>query len=461
MNKIVLLILTILIVCLGYQSVQGVKNGASYPADTISLTLERSIELGFRNNKELQVAKERVKEAQAYVEEASTAFMPQLTGEMGYTRLDIAPFFPTAKFAQLGGGSMPPDDSGDIPKKITIGLPDNYSAALTLQQPIFTGGKLVDSYKISKMAKLSTESDLQRTNNELIFEIKKAYWHVINAQELEKVAKESTLQLEAHLEDLQSMYEAGLVATNELLRTKVRYSETKLLHLKARHAVRLVKKQFCDVVGIPLDSEVNFLTKAEYLPHDIIQIDTAIEEGLANRPEITTLEYQKMMAKGEVEIHRKGYLPDVFFLANLGYNYPDREYNKDFYTTWNIGIYAQMNIFDWGKNASKTQQARSRLAQLDITRQRIMDLITLDVSKTHLALVEVSKEIEVTSESVEQAEENLRVTHEKFKEGLTTNTELLDAQIMLIRAKAAYSNAITGYLIAEADLERAIGRTGR
>ena len=183
MNKVVLLILTILIVCLGYPSAKGVKNGASYPADTISLTLERSIELGFRNNKELQVAKERVKEAQAYVEEASTAFMPQLTGEMGYTRLDIAPFFPTAKFAQLGGGSMPPDDSGDIPKKITIGLPDNYSAALTLQQPIFTGGKLVDSYKISKMAKLSTESDLQRTNNELIFEIKKAYWNVINAIE--------------------------------------------------------------------------------------------------------------------------------------------------------------------------------------------------------------------------------------------------------------------------------------
>ncbi|OQX82704.1 MAG: hypothetical protein B6D63_07365 [Candidatus Latescibacteria bacterium 4484_7] len=421
--------------------------------DTLALTIDQSIEIALENNPTMRVAVEKVNEAKSQVGEAGTAFLPQLEGQAGYTRLDMAPFFPTSKFMMFGGGTPPPG----TPKKITIGLPDNFSASLTLSQPIFTGGKLKNSFEISKLARATAQSELTRTHKELIYQVKAAYWNLVRARQYEKVAAESLEQLRAHLNDVENMYNVGIAAKNDLLKSKVYYSKAKLGLMSARHGVKLARRNLCNTLGISIDKEIICTSNLEAIDTTEIDLDSAIETGLKKSPELKTMDYQKMMAAKQVEIARSGYIPDIFFSANLEYKYPDREYNKDFYTTWTVGFYAQMNLFDWGKAAYQGEEAKSRLKQVEVSRKGLKDGLILNITRAYLSVVEARNEIDAAKEALDQAEENFRVTDEKFKEGLVTNAELLDAQVMLTGAKTDFSNAFINYRMARADLARSMG----
>jgi outer membrane protein len=105
----------------------------------------------------------------------------------------------------------------------------------------------------------------------------------------------------------------------------------------------------------------------------------------------------------------------------------------------------------------RTRQSRSELRQIETAERSLRDAITLDVTEAYFSLLESWDEIEAARENVAQAEENYRVTAGRFKEGLATNTEMLDAQVILTGAKTVFGNANADYLVAQADLARAMG----
>jgi outer membrane protein len=426
-------------------------------ADTLALSLEKSVALALANNTDLKIAEEKVVEARSRVAEALAAFFPQFTGSASYTRLDMAPYIPTSRFTSLFGalgGGLP---AAPIPTKITIGLPDNYATWLKLQQPLFTGGKIRNAHAMSSLAERGAESDVDRMTADLVFAVKRAYLSCVKARTLETVATESLQRIEAHMNDLEAMYQAGLAVNNDVLKTKVYHAQARLDLMKAQNAERLAQKELCNIVGLPLESAIAFTTTVDEVSPVQTNLDDAVRTGIERRPELKTLGLQKSIARADVAASRGGYLPDVFFFANLGYQYPDREYARDFYTSWNLGVMAQMSIFDWGAVASRVRESRSRFRQVEIAEAGARNDVALDVTRSYLTLVEAWNEIDVAREGVAQAEENYRVTDERFKEGLATNTDLLDAQVLLTKAKTTYGNAKVDYMIAQADMARALG----
>jgi outer membrane protein len=263
--------------------------------------------------------------------------------------------------------------------------------------------------------------------------------------------------LEAHLADIQAMREAGLAADNDVLKTKVYLSDSRLALMKARHAVRLARTYFCNIVDLPLASEIRFTSRPEAAAPAGLDLETAVETGLRKREELRSMEYRTRATRKALETARSGYLPDVSFFANLNYLYPNREYERDFYSSWSIGILAQMNVFDWGRTVHQARQSRSRLRQIETEERSLRDAITLDVTEAYLSLIEAWNEIGAAGESVAQAEENYRVTAGRFREGLAANTEMLDAQVLLTSARTGRESALADYAIARADLARAMG----
>jgi len=423
--------------------------------DTLALSLEESVRLAVANNTDIRVMREKVSEAGAATAEARTAFLPQLTGSAGYTRLDTAPYIPASRLRMFGGSGSTAD--GAVPDRITIGLRDNYAASLELRQPLFAAGRIKNTYDISKLARSASESELDRTTAELVFETKKAYLKCIEAQELEQVARETLKQLDAHLGDLQAMFDAGLAATNDVLKTKVYHSDARLALIKAQHAIHLARNNLASIIDVPLATEIILTSRADIPPGITIDLDAAVKAGVARRPELASMACRRLMAQKEIEVDRNGYLPTVAFFARLGYQYPDREYERDFYSSWALGVTAQMNVFDWGATVFRTQRSKSRLRQIELAAQSVREAITLDVTRTYLTLLDAWNGVGVARENVAQAEENYRVTNEKFKEGLATNTDLLDAEVLLTAAKTSCENLVIAYLIARADLERATG----
>jgi len=430
--------------------VLAANTGSAIAADTLAVSLEESVRIALERNKSLAVAREKTNEARARAGETRTAFFPQITGSAGYTRLDVAPYIPTSRLGAIGA-------AGALPGEIEIGLRDSYQATLRLQQPLFTGGRIMRSHDIARLAGNAAEAELEGEAGELVYEVKRAYLSCVKAANTESSAAESVRRLEAHLADIEAMRGAGLAADNDVLKTKVYLSESRLALMKTRHAFRLAKTYFCSVVDLPLASEIAFTSNAEAAAPAGIDLETAVETALRKRQELRSIEYRTRMTRKELDVARSGYLPDVSFFASLNYLNPNRELERDFYSSWSMGVLAQMNVFDWGRTVYRTRQSRSRLRQIETAERSLRDAITLDVTEAWFSLLEAWDEIEAARENVAQAEENHRVTAGRFREGLATNTEMLDANVLLTSARTIRGNAIADYLIAEAGLARATG----
>ncbi len=455
-KKIKFFFILIVFVMFAFTNIIYVFGNENDVSNSKTLTVKESIDIALSKSKGLLIAKSKIEEAYNGLGISKTNFLPKFSTAFNFVRLDEAPFFPTSSFARLGmgGGQLPP---GDLPKKITIGDYNNYAAALSVNQPVFTGGKIINSHKIAQLNAISSEANLKKTENELVYDVENTYWNVVMAQEFKKVAEEALKQVKSHMKDLENMYQVGMITENELLRTKVQLSNAELTIIKANNGVKLTKIAFCNTVGLPLDSEIELIDKLELEPIPEIILKDAVVRAHLQRPEMKSMDANIEIAKKTVDVNKAGYLPNVYFLADYGYRRPDREYNKDFYGNWTVSLLFQFNIFDWGETSFKISEAKNRLNQIEIAKSQIEDGITLEVTQNYLKLLEAKEKVEMSRINVQQAEENYRVTDEKFKEGMTTNTELLDANTLLTQAKTDYILALVEYKIALSGLKKSTG----
>ncbi len=425
----------------------------------LHLNLQASLEIAFQKNPNLKIARAKLDQAKAQLGQARTGFFPKLTGQANYTRLDYAPFIPLKSFGSVfpGGGMFGGLPGGTTPKKITIGRAENYGATIQFQQPIFTGFKIWNGYSIAKHNEKAAEENYRKTKNDLIFNVEKAYWSLIKAEKFEEVAQAAIQQMEAHIKDLNNMYRVGMLTKNEVLKARVQLSNVKLMEIQARHAKRLAQTAFCSTLGLPLDTEIVPDDDLSLVPFPFKTVHQAIQMAQKNRPDLKMLAENIKIGEKMVDMSKGSYLPTVAFVANYGYKYPDREYNPDFYATWTVSVVAQMNLFDWGATYYKQAQSESQLAQIQNTAQMAKNGVILEVTQSFLSAREAKEKIQISKQAKEQAEENFRVTQDKFKQGVVTNTDFLDATSLLTQAKNNYISALVDYRIAIAKLLKAVG----
>jgi len=118
---------------------------------------------------------------------------------------------------------------------------------------------------------------------------------------------------------------------------------------------------------------------------------------------------------------------------------------------------ASWNFWEWGKTKFRVDASRARENQAIGTARELNDQITLEIKNAYLILQETEQQIAVWQKVIEQAEENFRITQERYKERVATTTEVLDAQTLLTKAKSEYANALGDYNISYAKLQRATG----
>jgi outer membrane protein TolC len=125
---------------------------------------------------------------------------------------------------------------------------------------------------------------------------------------------------------------------------------------------------------------------------------------------------------------------------------------------WEVLGVLRWNLWEWGKTGQEVERARLRLRQSELDLEAVKDRIALEVRGEYLGAVEAKEKIAVARTAVDQAQENFRITDERFKAGVTTNTEVLDAESLLISAQANLTNAVYDFRSAKARLDRALGR---
>lgn len=417
-----------------------------------TLTVSECIRIGLENSKVLHASLMKTRSADAKVGEANAARLPSLKLSGTYTRLsDIAPFEVALPF--------PPP----APARFTLSpaILNNTSARLTLQQPLFTGFRLESSADLARFSAQAAQQDYDRDRADLIYDIQNAYWGLFKTLAFKRVVDENVSQVQAHLKDARNLYQQGLITNNDVLKVQVQLSDARLTQIHAKNAVRLATVGLNNLIGLPLDTEISLASGVERQPRQFADLAPLIEKALESRPEVKALESRVKAGEAGVALTRSGQLPQVYLIGDYSYARPNPRVlpaQDRFKGTWDLGVAVSLDLWNGRTTAHQAEQARAQLVQAQDALAQLRDGIRLEVTQAFLTLLEAEERIEVAEQGVQQAEENHRVTSARFKAGLALNSDLLDAEVALLRAKTNYTQTLVDYELAQARLQKVIGQ---
>jgi outer membrane protein TolC len=441
--------------------------------ETKTLTMDEALQIALEQNRTLKIAQARLKASEFGVKDARSAFLPHLAGRATYTRLDQAPYIDASNFSKMFEPLMAPFadlvakgllnpatlsglQSASI-DRIYIGMEDNYDFNLSLEQPLFSGGALWNSYRI---AKLNSETELwnyRRDEDRVRYEVTEAFLNLVKARELERVTEESIQRVQAHLNDLENFRARGIGIERDLLKARVRLSNAQLQNVQAKNAVRLANARLCNLLSFDLETEVVPAKIPESCEDSLKVLSVYTDRAMEARPEMRAMNAGLLTAQRLIAIRKGEFLPKLLLLGNYDWKRPNREVEPEFYTTWNIGLALSLDLFHGGSRYYRLEQAKLALNQIEQNAHLLADGISLEVRQAYLAEEEAQKTFAIAEETVLQAQESYRVTQENFKAGIATNTDVLDAQNDLSQAQMQQIAAQMDLLLARARLSRASG----
>jgi outer membrane protein len=421
----------------------------AFPAEVIKrLSLEESVQLALARSLSLHAAKEGILEAEARKNEAGGAFFPQINTSYSFTRLNTPPSFNFPGLPPL----VPPST-------MITGTEENYNWALELKQPLFAGGAIRAGYEIGLIGADMARSNIRTVQADIIREVKVAYFRILKAARIVNVARQSVTGLQTHRDQAQMFYNHGLIPRNDLLTAEVELTNGKQLLLRAQNSVELAKAGMNTLLRREINAPVELEDIPDYRPIDKTWED-CVKTALDNRPEIKSHTLQNRLAQEIVRQAKSAYLPTINFLGNYsrygdepglaGSAYKSQE-------NWYATLVANWNIWEGGRSKSRLDAGLSKEKQAMDAYLSVQDRIVLELKEAYLHLRETEQQIPAAMQAVAQAEENLRITKERYREQVARAADVIDAQTILTRAQTDYENARGDYHISLAGLERAMG----
>jgi outer membrane protein len=413
----------------------------------LELTLDQAIEMGLGQSREIAVAQARADAADARLGQARSAFFPRLSASGSYTRLDEAPFIDASVFGGEG--------------KIYMGDDDIYSLGLSVRQPLFTGGAILSAHGAAKHAAAAGALASERSAEEVRYGITGAYLGLVQAREALKVMDDAAAQMAGHLDDVEALYQQGMIIQSDAMLARVRKAEVDLARTRAEHAVRIAGAALAFTLGVDLETDIvptDPLSVTEFADKDLA---SWTGDALAARPDLKAMNEMVGAAGNGVSIARSGYLPQIVAAGTYAWDRPDRQYDPEFYDHWSVTVAAEMNVFDWGGTQSRVKEARAGLIEAERSKELLEDAVRLDVKRSFLERHEAAVALPIAEDAVTQATEGLRVARESFLNGVATNSAVLDAQASLTSAEMSRIAALAELRLAEAKLRLAAGVAGR
>jgi outer membrane protein TolC len=423
--------------------------------DERSLTLDACIDIGLENSKRLHASLMQVRAAEAGASAADAGRLPTVSLSGSYRRLsDVPPFEVT----------LPAGDGQTRTISISPVILDTYATRLTLRQPLFTGFRLESGARRARYSAQAVRDEHDRDRSDLVLEIKQAYWSLYEAIELRSVSDENVARVQAHLTDVRNFLDQGITTDDEVLRVEVQLSGARLLQIEATNAVRLASLRLDHLIGLPLETRVQPGTTIGRRVETAVEVAPLIEKALDRRPELRATEHRLRAGEEEVRVAGSERWPQVFLQGDYMYERPNSRIlpaRDEFEATWDVGVMVEMSVWDWGITGQRQAQARAELSRVRDLRDQLRDAITLEVTQHCLALEEARERIAVAERAVRQAEESQRITSTRFKNGAALNTDLLDADVNLLRARTSYTQALVDYELSWAALARVTGEEAR
>jgi outer membrane protein len=409
------------------------------PSAAYSETLEDAWKAAIEADNRLQASQQNTESLRQTFEAARSSRLPSLSLESSYTILNESPA------AVL---HMPNIPLKSIPMSEDKSL--SYKTMVTL--PVFTSGRISQSIDAASSGLNAAVQDEVKTKADLRINVAEAYITVLRTKRWVEVAESNVSSLSSHVKDVTNFYDEGMITKNDLLAAQVSLSDARQRLIQAENNLNISQASYNRLLGRHLDREVSLDDMAsETLSPDIGELTS---RALIKRPELISLSEQSESYRHQASSVRASSWPQLAIAG--GYSYQQNKYQV-YEDLWSATVNLRWDLFDGGISRHNANALLQKAEALRKLHDDAASAVALQVRQASLDVEETQKRIQVTKEATTQADENLRVTRDRYREGVGTNTEVLDAETLRARSYTNYYNAMYDAVIAKYRLRYAAG----
>lgn len=414
----------------------------------LKLTLDEAIEQTQKNSLRVAELQAREDAAKANEEGRGAAQRPSVALQGGYMRTNHVQEF---AFETPGG-----------PRQVVYpDIPDNVRSRIDVQWLFYSGGRLEHLERAARAEREATGEDLSAARADLRLEATRAFWTLVTAREAEAVLSRSLESIRSYVRDLQARLDQGLIPPNELLSAQAQESRQRVASIEATNARQIAEADLRRLMGSDGTGPIEPVASLEAAPPASTAVAQLIALAIAQRPERRALTGRADAAQARADAAKAGGLPQVSFNGGFDYARPNPRIfprNGQWEDSWDLSVNASWTLWDGGRVRAERAEATA-LARAAQTRVGDFDRqVTFEVRQRRLELESSLAAITAATDGVRAAAEAQRVLGERFKAGVSTNTEVLDAQTAMLQAELDRTRALASARLAEARLARAVGK---
>jgi outer membrane protein TolC len=425
----------------------------SEKSTTQSFTLDQAIDHALANNPDMQIATERISQAEAQLGVALSAFYPQVTAKVGYEHSNN----PAQVFSMIVA-QRDFDNPGSINNINNPGYRQDFRPEIIGKLSLFRGGQDYYSSKAAELGIDAAEFERSTVRNALIEAVTATYYAYLAAQEAQKVSKDSIAAITSELNQTKLRYEAGTALKSDVLSLEVKLAEAQEAEIRAANGIELSKTGFATLLGLATDHPFTIASASSMLPEPKMKssFNDLLELAMTQRPEVKAAATQVEIAQAKLKSEKGAYLPK----ADAYVSYGQDSRNPGFYSSKDnvtAGVSVEMDLFSGLETKNRVSAAERKAAEARETERKTKLAIEQEVKIASLNLEEALARMRVAEASVAAADEALRLVNEQRRAETVTVTRYIEVEVA---RNKAHSNTIAAHydaLSAEAALKKAVG----
>ena len=357
-------------------------------------------------------------------------------------RADLKPKLSGAASFQYTGNPM--ELTLDIPSiglsKTVEGKNLNYGGSLSILQPVYTGGRVLESIRMAQHQQALAGNQAKALNDAVCYQTDIQYWSAVARQEIVDVAEDFRNSIAALVKTRKERVEVGLVDPQDLLMAEVKLNEAEYQLLQAQSNFETGRMALNSMIGVRLEQPTELDAQ---IPIVVVSDSLWLSTGMG-RPEIQ-MAYDKIrIAESTKKLNDSQFKPQFYVGVEGSYSSPGYNFKKDLDP--NYAVYAKVSvpIFEWGKRRSEKRVSSFRIGMAEDNLNKVVDRVDLEVSVARKALSQAIERVRLSESSLAKAEENEAKAVERYNEGKVSVVEVIDAQtyrqtsqVNYVQAKAA------------------------
>jgi outer membrane protein len=462
-------------------------------AETRALSLTEALDIAEKESESVGIARAGIESARGQQRRARSEYFPQLTSSASYIRTLETQFAALEEEHGEDPGGLPgptscpqfvPNPGAPVDERLSaledavqcsstldpfgafsdlpFGQPNQWSFGLALSQNLFAGGRVVAQNRIASANRRSAETELTAQQAQLVLDVTTAYYDAVLSDRLVSIAEASLDQAERTLKDVRLARQVGTQPEFDLLRAEVSRDNQRPAVIQRRTSRDLAYLRLAQLLNLSLDQPLVLTTTLGDTTDvggppavPIAQVrESQPDTAVVQRAPVRQAAENVLASEGQFKVARAQSLPSLALSSQYAkINFPEGGLPSGrFLTDWTVGVTLQLPIFTGGRLSGDRMVARAGLDQARLRLRQVEEQARLDARNTIASVDEAEARWAASTGTVRQAQRAYQIAEIRYREGISTQTELSDSRLQLQEARANRAQAARDLQVARVRL---------